>query len=246
MLTGSTGAVEGAFTYDAYGNLTGSTGTASTPLGYDGQLTNSDTELIYLRARTYDPGTGQFLSVDPAVGNTREPYSYAGDNPLNATDPTGLGNWLNLGIPSPGQVVEALNPVKYYEEEINAYENGCSYWESVAHGLQGAVVGATDVTGLGALARGVAGLLAKDVVIEDVLAGLQAGRSSGVYVVDSPEQLQEVYAELSRGGTPFTSSYPGEEVRLPDGTRVGIRQTSTSGGPTIDINGGVIKVHVAE
>jgi RHS repeat-associated protein len=65
LLTGSTGTIEGSYTYDAYGNTTGHTGTATTPLGYDGQYTSSDTGLIYLRARVYDPATTQFLSRDP-------------------------------------------------------------------------------------------------------------------------------------------------------------------------------------
>jgi RHS repeat-associated protein len=101
MLTGTTGATEATMTYDPYGNLTGSTGTATTPLGYDGQYTSSDTGLIYLRARVYDPATAQFLSVDPLVGLTGAPYNYATDNPLNKADRTGL-TWeaeLPEGLP---------------------------------------------------------------------------------------------------------------------------------------------------
>ncbi len=147
-MTDSTGKVEGSYSYSAYGTPE-HTGTATTPLGYDGQYTNSDTGLIYMRARVYDPATGQFLTVDPEVGTTRAPYYYAGDNPLNEADPTGLGNWLNLGIPSPGEVAESLNPIKYYEEEIESYENGCGYFASVEHGLEGAVVGALDASGAG-------------------------------------------------------------------------------------------------
>ena len=90
LLTGSTGKTEASFTYGPYGALTGSTGTATTPLGYDGQLTSPDTGLIYLRNRTYDPATAQFLTVDPAVSITRAPYNYANDNPINYGDPTGL------------------------------------------------------------------------------------------------------------------------------------------------------------
>ncbi|MFI4990776.1 MAG: RHS repeat-associated core domain-containing protein, partial [Solirubrobacterales bacterium] len=104
LITGSTGTVEGAYTYDAYGNTTGHTGTATTPLGYDGQYTSTDTGLIYLRARVYDPATAQFLSSDPLKAITGEPYAYAGDNPLNASDPTGLifgisgtPSWEELG-----------------------------------------------------------------------------------------------------------------------------------------------------
>jgi RHS repeat-associated protein len=89
MLTGSTGKSEGTATYDAYGNVVGTTG-KTTSLGYDGQYTSSDTGLIYLRARVYDPVTAQFISVDPAEGETGEPYGYAGDDPVNADDPTGM------------------------------------------------------------------------------------------------------------------------------------------------------------
>jgi RHS repeat-associated protein len=106
LLTGSTGKTEASFTYDAYGNTTGTTGTATTPLGYDGEYTSSDTGLIYLRARTYDPKTAQFLSVDPLQKLTRAPYNYTNDNPLNWADPTGedvlgtLGRCPRAGVTS--------------------------------------------------------------------------------------------------------------------------------------------------
>jgi uncharacterized protein RhaS with RHS repeats len=40
--------------------------------------------------RYYDPATGQFLSVDPLVDETGQPYAYTGDDPVNAVDPNGL------------------------------------------------------------------------------------------------------------------------------------------------------------
>ncbi len=88
LITGSAGTVEGKCTYGAYGTPT-CEGTATTPLGYDGQYTDSDTGLIYLRARYYDPATAQFLTVDPAVSKTHEPYVYVGDSPLAVIDPSG-------------------------------------------------------------------------------------------------------------------------------------------------------------
>lgn len=39
--------------------------------------------------RYYDPATGQFLTVDPDVQQTQEPYVYAGDNPTDSSDPGG-------------------------------------------------------------------------------------------------------------------------------------------------------------
>ncbi len=122
LLTASTGTVTGSTTFDAYGNKTGSTGTSTTPLGYDAQYTSSDTGLIYMRARVYEPATAQFLTVDPLLEGTKTlahpdvgqyvvaamrsasgsgPYVYANDNPLNNADPTGL---LTVGICVHGEV----------------------------------------------------------------------------------------------------------------------------------------------
>jgi RHS repeat-associated protein len=93
LLTGTTGKTEAVFTYNPYGTLNKAEGkTEATPLLYDAQYTtNSDTgaELIYLRARTYDPNTAEFLSVDPVLETTGEPYIYTKDNPENHSDVTG-------------------------------------------------------------------------------------------------------------------------------------------------------------
>jgi RHS repeat-associated protein len=89
LITGSTGKEEGKCSYSAYGVPT-CEGTGTTPLGFDGQYTSSDTGLVYMRNRVYDPTTAQFLTVDPLVGITGEPYSYAFDNPVNLVDPSGL------------------------------------------------------------------------------------------------------------------------------------------------------------
>ena len=42
-------------------------------------------------ARYYDPSTGQFLTVDPLVAATLSPYGYVSGDPINASDPEGLG-----------------------------------------------------------------------------------------------------------------------------------------------------------
>src|SRR5207253_11163518 len=65
------------------------TGTATTPLGFGGEYTDAESGLLYLRARSYDPATAQFLTRDAITSLTREPYVYAGDDPVNEVDPTG-------------------------------------------------------------------------------------------------------------------------------------------------------------
>jgi RHS repeat-associated protein len=89
LITNASGEAKGKYTYTPYGAVEEHTGSASTPLGFNGQYRNESTGLIYLRARTYDPVTAQFLSVDPLVAETGEPYSYVEDNPVNGEDPSG-------------------------------------------------------------------------------------------------------------------------------------------------------------
>ena len=90
-VTDTTGAVIATYTYDAWGRVTATTGNpAATRLRYAGQYTDPETGYQYLRARYYDPATGQFTSVDPIVAATRDRYEYVGSSPTNATDPSGL------------------------------------------------------------------------------------------------------------------------------------------------------------
>ncbi|SED13647.1 RHS repeat-associated core domain-containing protein [Amycolatopsis tolypomycina] len=90
-LTNNTGANAARYSYDAYGTPIYS-GTAVTPLQYTGQYADAESGFLYLRARYYDPSTAEFLTVDPQVDTTHAPYSYAGGNPANATDPSGLAS----------------------------------------------------------------------------------------------------------------------------------------------------------
>jgi RHS repeat-associated protein len=89
LLTDSGGNVVGTYTYDAWGGVTSHTGPATTNLQFDGQYTDAETGFQYLRSRYYDPSTGQFLTVDPAVVATQAPYSYAANGPTDNADPSG-------------------------------------------------------------------------------------------------------------------------------------------------------------
>ncbi|MCU1493592.1 MAG: hypothetical protein JWO62_1356 [Acidimicrobiaceae bacterium] len=59
---------------------------ASEPVDYNPSATPATDGSIN---RYYDPGTGQFLSVDPLVDQTGLPYGYTGGNPVNYTDASG-------------------------------------------------------------------------------------------------------------------------------------------------------------
>jgi RHS repeat-associated protein len=90
LVTDSVGASQRAYSFDPYGNLIASTGTAANPFQFAGEYTDIESGFYYLRARYYDPTTAQFISRDPAVAQTRQPYPYVAGNPLNSTDPSGL------------------------------------------------------------------------------------------------------------------------------------------------------------
>src|SRR5262249_53021751 len=64
------------------------------PLRYRGERFDAMVSQYYLRARTYDPATGRFPTIDPFEGVQTHPitqhqYVYAGIDPLNKVDPTG-------------------------------------------------------------------------------------------------------------------------------------------------------------
>jgi len=55
---------------------------------------DQDAQLLYLRARWYDPRIGRFISADPFEGKQRDPrslnrYAYAHNDPVHGTDPSG-------------------------------------------------------------------------------------------------------------------------------------------------------------
>jgi RHS repeat-associated protein len=99
----SSGSLSGSVDYDAWGNPETAGGLSSyTPFGFAGAYTDPS-GMVYLIGRYYDPQTGQFLSVDPLVRQTKQPYLYAADNPVKYSDPTGLTwylwteQWLESG-----------------------------------------------------------------------------------------------------------------------------------------------------
>jgi RHS repeat-associated protein len=122
LLTDASGAVAATFSYDPYGAIAAHTGTATTPFGFAGQYTDAESGLIYLRARYYDPATGQFITRDPAVRETRQPYAYVNDSPANGIDPAGLGDCPN-GVAIPFTDLCLDNPLDLSQDAQNFDQN---------------------------------------------------------------------------------------------------------------------------
>jgi RHS repeat-associated protein len=94
-VTSSTGAMEVALDYDAYGNLSNTTSSSGSPMPVTPMwagLTYDSTLSFYISAsRYYDPVEGRWITQDPSgLGSDSNPYRYGGNAPTNATDPSGL------------------------------------------------------------------------------------------------------------------------------------------------------------
>jgi RHS repeat-associated protein len=100
-----------------------------------------ETGFQYLRARYYDPTTGQFLTRDPLEAITGQPYSYAQDNPVNGTDPTGL-----CGTGSIGDLFDCVNPTS---SGNLAYQAASAAWQFGTTHTIGVCVGGSLVAGIG-------------------------------------------------------------------------------------------------
>jgi RHS repeat-associated protein len=92
----TSGTLTNTTSYDAWGNPQTTGGlTNHTPFGYAGNYTDP-TNLTYNIRRYYDPVTGQFISIDPLVDQTEAPYAYVNGDPVDGTDPLGLGCFLSV------------------------------------------------------------------------------------------------------------------------------------------------------
>ncbi|MHB8747410.1 MAG: RHS repeat domain-containing protein, partial [Gammaproteobacteria bacterium] len=107
-ITNETGQVVERLSYDAWGKRRNGNWTdATSPIfsithhGFTGHEHLDDVGLINMNGRIYDPTIARFLSADPTVQSPGNPqtlnrYTYANNNPLSYTDPSGYSFWSSL------------------------------------------------------------------------------------------------------------------------------------------------------
>jgi RHS repeat-associated protein len=137
---------------------------SATKRNYTGQY-RDDTGLLYYHARYYDPVLGRFISPDTLVPDPTDPqdlnrYTYAKNNPMRYTDPTG-----HSVQPPPCLIcdVEFANIAEWSEPAIALAEVGCLVVGCHIDRAQGVVRGPTYEEWLEGQAAGLmpAGVVAK-------------------------------------------------------------------------------------
>jgi RHS repeat-associated protein len=98
----STGEVQTSYAYDPFG-VPVVAGDSSNPYQFTGEAWDEEVELLYLRARYYQPETGRFITKDPWLGLMARPatlnaYVYVTNDPVNNVDPRGLDGGEPGGI----------------------------------------------------------------------------------------------------------------------------------------------------
>jgi len=178
VVTDDTGAIKELIEYEPWGTFSvhekyateGDEGSAAAVANFyfTGKPLDDETGLYYYGARYYNPVIGRFITPDTIVqspgGNpqTLNRYSYVGNNPVNAIDPTGhkwsWGNfWKAIGIAIVGIVLTVMS-AGTLTPLIG------TYWAGVATGaLTGATIGGSFAAatggniGMGILAGAVGG-----------------------------------------------------------------------------------------
>jgi RHS repeat-associated protein len=96
--TNTTGQTVATTQYGAFGDPHATSGTdtgAGNAYTFTGHAYDTGTDLVYARARYYDPTVGTFLSEDP-LGSINN-YTYALNQPTNLVDPTGAEVAMEYG-----------------------------------------------------------------------------------------------------------------------------------------------------
>src|SRR5579875_1910837 len=115
----TSGSAQGINSYDEYG-MPGSANLGR--IQYTGQLWLAEAGLYDYKARMYLPSFGRFLQTDPTgYADGMNWYAYVHNNPVNGSDPTGLGTYTQCTY----LVVHHLDPSGYEYDTTTTLE-GCT------------------------------------------------------------------------------------------------------------------------
>jgi RHS repeat-associated protein len=130
-MTDVSGGVLERQSYEPFGATSGS---ALTRYGYTGREMDSQTGLMYYRARWYDPQQSRFISEDPIGGMNQ--YTYGSNNPIIYGDPLGLDGWVMPTLKGATGAFNEDNGMPAPPGEQNSLGRGIGHGIAIVQGLQ--------------------------------------------------------------------------------------------------------------
>jgi RHS repeat-associated protein len=179
LITDATGGTVQKCSFDAWGKRTFITKTPSLVFdrGFTGHEHLDEFGLINMNGRMYDPIVGRFLSPDlfvqdPEFSQSYNRYSYALNNPLIYTDPSGEIVWFVPVII--GAAMGAYSGYKIADAKGYSFKDGSMY----GHILGGAVIGG--LAGFAGVAVGASALAGGSTAMQSaIIGGMVGGMLSG-------------------------------------------------------------------
>ena len=90
VVNSETGEIAQCLDYDSFGRVLRDTNPGFQPFGFQGGLSDPDTDLVEFGCRWYDAETGRWFSKDPVLlDGGWNVYAFCANDPVNLTDPSG-------------------------------------------------------------------------------------------------------------------------------------------------------------
>ena len=124
------GVVTKTYDYDAFGVEINPDSGDTNPWRYCGEYFDTETEMIYLRHRSYNPSNGRFTREDPIRFGLNW-YTYASGNPLSFKEPWGLADTLASLESEYKQTATAYSEAQQARSKaLSSYNSNMSFYNS--------------------------------------------------------------------------------------------------------------------